>query len=75
MIRNMKRINDFWEKVDFLRDEKRCQKDPQLVALIKCILSLSHENSTPEKGFSINKLILEVHGYSMHEDTDSSLAC
>ena len=75
MIQNMTRINDLWEKVDFLGDEKRCQKDPQLVALIKCILSLSHGNSTPEKGFSRNKLILEVHGYSMREDTDSSPVC
>ena len=67
--------NDLWEKFDFLRDGKRCQKHPQLVALIKWILSLSHGNSTPEKGFSRNKLILEVHGYSMREDTDSSPVC
>ena len=65
----MKRIDDFWEKVDFLRDEKGYQKYPQLVALRNCVLSLSHGNGTPERGFSINKLILEVHGYSMYDDT------
>lgn len=36
---------------------------------MKCVLSLSHGNSTPERGFSINKLILETHGYSTYEDT------
>ena len=36
--RSMKRIDDFCKKVDSLRDEKGCQKYPQLVALIKCVL-------------------------------------
>ena len=36
---------------------------------MKCILSLSHGNSAPERGFSINKLILKVHGYSTYKDT------
>ena len=54
-------------------DEKWCQKYPQLVALIKCTLSLSHGNSTPERGFSVNKLILEVHGYSTYEETPIAL--
>ena len=44
-------------------------KYPQLFALMKCLLSLSHGNSTPERGFSINKLILETHGTSIHETT------
>ena len=44
-----------------------------MVALIKCVLSLSHGNSTPERGFSINKLILEIHGYSKYEDTLTGL--
>ena len=44
-----------------------------MVAFIKCVLSLSHGNITPERGFSINKLILEVHGYSTYEDTLTAL--
>jgi hypothetical protein len=36
---------------------------------MNCVLSLSHGNSTPERGFSINKMILEIHGYSTYEDT------
>ena len=71
--RNMKRIDDFWEKIDSLRDNKGSQKYPQLVALMKCVLSLSHGNSTPERGFSINKLILGIHGYSTYEDTLTAL--
>ena len=30
---------------------------------------MSHGNSTPERGFSINKLLLAVHWYSTYEDT------
>ena len=44
-------------------------KYPQLVALVKCVLSLSHGNSTPERGFSINKILLEIHGSRTYEDT------
>ena len=31
--------------------------------------SLSHGNSTPERGFSVNKQLLAVYGYSTYEDT------
>ena len=71
--RNLRRIDDFWEKVDSLMSEKGFEKYPQLVFLIKCVLSLSHGNSTPEKGFLINKLILKVHGYCTYEDTLTAL--
>ena len=36
---------------------------------MKCILSVSHGNSAPESGFSINKHILDIHGHSLKEDT------
>ena len=71
--RIMKRIDEFWAKIGSLVDEKGSKKYSQLVALVKCVLSLSHGNSTPERGFSINKLILEVHGYSTYEDTLTAL--
>ena len=73
--RNMRRIDDFGEKVDSLMSKKGCQKYPQLVVLTKCVLSLSHGNSTPEREFLKNKLILEVHGYCTYKETDSSPAC
>ena len=41
---------------------------PQLVKLTQCVLSLSHWNSSPERGFSVNKRLLDVHGYAIYED-------
>ena len=29
---------------------------------------MCHGNSTPERGFSVNKQLLNVHGYSTYED-------
>ena len=45
-------------------DEFGAKKYAQLVALVQCVLSLSHGNS-----FSINKLLLAVHGHNTYEDT------
>ena len=39
-----------------------------MFALIKCVLSVKHGNNTPERGFSINKIMLETHGYTIYED-------
>ena len=64
-----KRIDLFWGKVGHLVDEFGAKKYAQLVALVKCVLSLSHGNSTPERGFSINKILLGVHGTRTYEDT------
>ena len=63
-----RRIDTFWKHIGNLRDTNRSFKYPQLFSLVKCILSLSHGNSTPERGFSINKL-LDAHGYTIYEDT------
>ena len=52
-----------------LVDNFGAKKYPQLVTLVKCVLSLSHGNATPERGFSINKILLAVHGYRTYEDT------
>ena len=40
-----------------------------MAELAQCILSLNHGNRTPERGFSVNKRLLDVHGYSTYEDT------
>ena len=40
---------------------------PQLVKLTQCVLSLSYWNSSPERGFSVNKRLLDVHGYATYE--------
>ena len=36
---------------------------------MKSVLSLSHGNVAPESGFSINKVILDVHGSYLKEKT------
>ena len=50
-------------------DEFGAKKYQQLVALVLAALSMSHGNSTPERGFSINKILLAVHGPRNNEDT------
>ena len=63
------------EKFVVLYLEKDCtssdgkMKYPFLVCSFKLILCLSHENSAPENGFSIRKLLLEIHGSSLKKET------
>ena len=61
---NLKRINGYWKSVGKMKDESRQLKYLQLFALVKCVLSISHGNSIPEQGFSINKYLLSIHGTS-----------
>ena len=44
-----------------------------LVSLFKLVLSVSHGNSAPKNGFSINKAMLDIHGYSLGESTMEAL--
>ena len=44
-----------------------------LAKLCFCILSLPHGNADPERGFSLNKNILGVHGFSIKEETLESV--
>ena len=48
-------------------------KYPFLVLLFKLVLSISHGNKAPENGFSINKAMLDIHGYSLGESTIEAL--
>ena len=34
----------------------------ELFALVNCVVSLSHGNAVPERGFSINKKLLDSRG-------------
>ena len=40
---------------------------------MKSVLSLSHGNAVPGRGFSVNKIMLESHGYSNDSDTIAAL--
>ena len=68
-----RRIDYYWSKVGNLTDDQGRKKFPQLFAVLKCVLSLSHGNSSSESGFSLNKALLEVHGSATHEDTIMAL--
>ena len=40
-----------------------------IAKLILCVLLLPHGNADPERGFSLNKNVLAVHGISIKEET------
>ena len=42
---------------------------PQLFTLMKRLRSINHGNSVPERGFSANKHLLDMHGSSTGNDT------
>ena len=67
------RIDSYWSKIGKMLNESGNLKYPQLFQLVKVVLSLSHGNSVPERGFSINKILLDAHGTSLKEDTITAL--
>ena len=67
------RLDDYWCSVKMILNENGKPKYPQLFSLAKSILSLSHGNVVPERGFSINKYMLSIHGNSIQGDTITSL--
>ena len=66
-------MDKFWQKVGTMVDSDGALKYPQLFVLMKCLLSLSLGNALPERGFSMNKIMLESHGYTIDNDTVSAL--
>lgn len=64
-----KRADYYWSKVGELLDENGNKKYPQLLVLARCALSVTHGNGFPERGFSINRFILESHGTRLDEET------
>ena len=55
---NLKQIDEYWKSVGKMKDKSGQLKFSQLFALVKCLLSISHGNSIPEPGFSINTYFL-----------------
>ena len=62
------RIDDFWETVGSTINDDRNLKYLQLFALAKAVLSISHGN-VPERGFSLNKYMLSIHGNNLEDET------
>ena len=67
------RVNTYWHADRQMANEDSILKYPQLFALAKAVLNLRHGNVVPERGFSIKKCLLWVHGYSTKEDTIMAL--
>ena len=64
-----RRIDDFWFELSERLDDNGKKKFPQLWTLVKCVMLVSHGNADPERGFSINKHMLQIHGNSLGEET------
>ena len=62
-------VDEFWQKVGTMEDSDGSLKYPQLFALKKYVVSLSHGSAVPERDFSMNKIILESHGYITDNDS------
>ena len=67
------RVDTYWNTPGQMTNEGGALKYPQLFALAKTVLSLSHGNVVPERGFSINKYLLSIHGNALKEETIVSL--
>ena len=66
------RIDHYWQKVGSICGEGK-QKFPKLTTLMNCLSTLSHGNSDPERGFSINKNQLELHDSNIGKSTLETL--
>lgn len=66
------RIDLFWNQIGEIRDLQGKLKYKELHNLVKACLSLSHANASPERGFSINKMMIN-NKESIKEDTIISL--
>lgn len=67
------RIDHYWKRVANILDEEGKPKFAKLSTLVNCLLTLSHGNAEPERGFSINKNQLDLHGSGIGESTLESL--
>lgn len=60
------RIDGYWREIFLLKDSNNRLKYMNLASLIKTVLILPHGNSDPERGFSINKSMIDINH---NEDT------
>ena len=66
-------VEAYWNKVSSLFNEDRNPRYCHLSKLALAILLLPHVNVDPERGFSVNKMVLEKHGNNIDEDTLGSV--
>ena len=56
-------------QVSHILDDIVKPKYHNLWILVKYILVLSHRNADSERGFSINKRLIDLHGYNIQEES------
>lgn len=62
----------YWCFIGEIKDQQEEQKFRDLTMLAKAYLSLCHGNAAPERGFSLNKSVLQDRE-QMHEDTITAI--
>ena len=67
------RIDYYSSKIGKIRDDAGQYKFKHLASLANCVLSFSHGNAAPERGFSLNKKLLDIHGTSIQDETITAL--
>ena len=70
---NFHRIDHYWTCIGYILDSDGRSKCLYLFTFSTIVLSLSHANIVPEKGFSINKHLLSIHGNFINEETIAAL--
>ena len=59
----------FFFQVSHIKDCEGNMKYNTIAKLSLCVLLLPHDNADPERGFSLKKNVLAVHGFSIKEET------
>ena len=63
-MKNLPFTNGFHFRYQKVKDPEGKESFHILWLLAACVLSLPHANVEPERGFSISKSLLSIHGYS-----------
>ena len=66
---NFHRIDHYWASIRNILDSDGRSKYSYLFTFSTIVLSLSHANVVPERGFSINKHLLSIQRNSINEET------
>ena len=66
-------VETYWRKIGSMVNEDGNPKYSYLSKFALTVMLLPHGNADAERGFSINKKLLEKHGNNLHEETIESL--
>lgn len=69
---NTNGIDNFWNCIENMKDLQENDRFKELSIMVKACMCVSHANVVPERGFSINKAVLDNRS-SLSEDTVESV--